>query len=76
MSYLSMSIWQVHIHKATVWTGTGNWYFSAKRNEIFKDMPNVFGLADDILIVRYNVDGRDDDRTLETSNVDMPSRKV
>ena len=38
--------------------------FPYKVREIFKDMPNIFGIGDDILIVRYDAGGRDKDRTL------------
>ena len=39
--------------------------FQQKIDEISKDVPNVFGIADDILIVGYNADGRDHDKTLK-----------
>ena len=35
-----------------------------KINEIFKELPNVFGIADNILIVGYNADGKGCDRML------------
>ena len=35
-----------------------------KIRKIFKDLPNVFGIEDDILIAGYDADGRDHDRTL------------
>ena len=35
-----------------------------KIDEIFKDLPNVFGIADDILIVGYDNDGKDHGDTL------------
>ena len=35
-----------------------------KINESFKDLPNVFGIADDILIVGYDTDSKDHNRTL------------
>ena len=38
--------------------------FQRKIDEIFKDLPNVFGIADDILVVRYDIDGKDHDDTL------------
>ena len=38
--------------------------FQHKIDEIFKDLPNVFGIADDILVVRYDSDGKDHDKTL------------
>ena len=39
--------------------------FQRKRDEIFKDLPNVFGIAGDILVVGYDVDGKDHDDTLQ-----------
>ena len=38
--------------------------FQRKIDEIFKDLPNVFGSADDILVVGYDVDGKDHENTL------------
>ena len=35
-----------------------------KIDEMFQDLSNVFGIADGILIVGYDTDGRDHDRTL------------
>ena len=33
-------------------------------DEIFKNLPNVFGIADDILIVGYDIAGKDHDEML------------
>ena len=43
-----------------------NWHVecSCKNYETFKDMPNVFGIADGILIIRYYAYEIDHDRTL------------
>ena len=41
-----------------------------------KDLPNVFGIADDILIVEYDAHDRDHDRPLETFNADIPSKNI
>ena len=38
--------------------------FQHKIDEIFKDLLNVFGIADDILVVGYYNDGKDNDKTL------------
>ena len=38
--------------------------FQHKIDEIFNDMPNVFGIADDILVVGYDNNGRDHDETV------------
>ena len=35
--------------------------FQCKIDEIFNDMPNVFGIADDILVIGYDKDGADHD---------------
>ena len=34
---------------------------SKKNDEFFNDMPNVFGIADDILVAGYDTDGKDHD---------------
>ena len=39
--------------------------FQRKTDEIFKDMPTVFGIVDDILVTEYENDGRDHDETLQ-----------
>ena len=39
--------------------------FQQKINETFKDLQNVSGIADNILIVGYVADGREYDRTLK-----------
>ena len=39
--------------------------FQYKIDEIFKNFPNVFGIADDILDVGYNMDGKDHDKMLQ-----------
>ena len=38
--------------------------FQWKSNEIFEDLPDVFDTADDILVVGYEADGKDHDKTL------------
>ena len=40
--------------------------FQRKIDEIFKDMPNVFGIADDILVMGYEADGRDHDEAVKS----------
>ena len=38
--------------------------FQPKINKVFKVLPNVFHITDDVLIVGYDANGRDHDRTL------------
>ena len=38
--------------------------FQCKIDEIFNDMPNVFGIVDDILIIGYKEDGADHDEAV------------
>ena len=38
--------------------------FQCKIDEIFNDMPNVFGIADDILVIGYNKNGADQDKAV------------
>ena len=39
--------------------------FQMNIDEIFTDMPSVFGIADDILVAGYEADGRDHDKTVQ-----------
>ena len=39
--------------------------FQRKIEEIFKDLPNVFGIAEDILAVGYDIDGKDHYDTIQ-----------
>ena len=38
--------------------------FQCKIDKIFNDIPNVFGIADDILVIGYDKDGTDHNRTV------------
>ena len=38
--------------------------FQRKIDEIFNDIPNVFGIADDILVIGYNKDRADHDKAV------------
>ena len=38
--------------------------FQHKIDEIFNDVPNIFGIADDILVIGYDKDGIDHDGTV------------
>ena len=46
-----------------------------KSDEIFKGLTNVFDIADDILVVGNDADGRDHDETLKTSDADTLAGK-
>ena len=39
--------------------------FQRKIDEIFKDLPNVFSIAEDIVVISYDRDGEDHDDTLQ-----------
>ena len=39
--------------------------FSTKIDVIFKNLLNVFGIADDILVVGYDIDGKDHNKTMQ-----------
>ena len=47
----------------TIWNIPAGDMFQRKIDEIFKDMPNVFGIADDILVTGYKADVKDHDET-------------
>ena len=38
--------------------------FQSKIDEMFKDMPNVFGIVDHLLVTGYEADGKDHDETV------------
>ena len=38
--------------------------FQHKINEIYRNLPNVFGIEDDILVVGYDIDGKDHNEIL------------
>ena len=38
--------------------------FQCKIDEIFNDMPNIFGIADNILVIGYDEDGTDHDKVV------------
>ena len=38
--------------------------FQCKKDKIFNDVPNVFGIADDILVIGYDKDGEDHDKAV------------
>ena len=48
-----------------MWSNPCRRYVSTNTDEIFKDLPNVFGISDDILIVGYASNGKDQDLTLQ-----------
>ena len=46
--------------------------FQWKIDETFKDIPNVFGIADNILVIGYNKDGTDYDETVKQGTEALP----
>ena len=59
-----MPVWYIQIkqlHLGAAWAGN---MFQRKFNEIANDLPNVFGIADDILVAGYDTDGKDHDDTI------------
>ena len=59
-----MPIWQIQIQRLPFRVVPEGDMFQRKIDDIFKDLPNVFGTAEDILIVGYYVDGKGQDDTL------------
>ena len=60
-----MPIWEIQVQMVTFRSSTSSNMFQRKIDEIFKDFPNVFGTADDILVVGYEADGKDHDETVQ-----------
>ena len=61
---ICMPIWQLQIHEIAVWSSPCRRYVPMKNDKILKDLPNLFGIADDILVVGYDVDGKDHEDTI------------
>ena len=48
----------------SIWSSAGGQYVPKKNQKIFNDVPNVFGIEDDILVIGYNKDGADHDEAV------------
>ena len=59
-----MPIWQIQIQEIAVWNSPHKGYVSKKIDEIFKNLPHVFGIVYDILIVRSDIAGKDHENTM------------
>ena len=62
--YLNANLAQIDTRDLPFGAALAGDMFQRKIDEIFKDLPNVFGIADDILAVGYDDDGKDHDDTL------------
>ena len=58
-----------HLHANLLGTDTKDYHLELplleiclKNDKIFKDLPNVFGIVDNILVVGYDSDGKDHDK--------------
>ena len=59
-----MSIWQVQIKKTPLQSCSSRRHVVEKIDEIFRDLPNVSGVVDDILVVGYDNNNTNHNRTL------------
>ena len=59
-----MPIWEIQVKWLLFGAALAGDMFQRKINEIYKDLPNVFGIADDILVVGYEPDSKDHDETV------------
>ena len=64
-NHIYMLICQVQIHQTTIGWCQKLICSSKGLTKSSKDVPNVFDIADDILIIECDTDGRDHDRTLK-----------
>ena len=63
LDHIWMPVWQIQIQKLPFGANPPGNMFQKKIDKILKELPNVFGIADDILAVGYNDNGRDHDNT-------------
>ena len=61
---ICMPIWEIQVQTITIWSSTSRRHIPEEIDEIFKELPNVFGIADDILAVGYKAGDSDHDKTL------------
>ena len=61
---LCMLIWQVQIHQTATWSTLTSDMFQAKHWNNIQNLLNIFGIADNVLIVGCDANGIDHDRTL------------
>ena len=57
-----LSIWQEAIYNTTIPAGN---FVPENIDELFNDIPNVFGIANDILDAGFDADSRDHSKRLE-----------
>ena len=62
--YLHANLADIYIDCHLEQPPTGD-MFQRKIDKIFKDLPNLFGITDNILVVGYDRDGKDHDETLQ-----------
>ena len=60
-----MPIWQIKIQKVIIWCTLARRLVQTKIDKIFKKLPNVFGIANGILVVGYEANGKDHNETLQ-----------
>ena len=65
--HICMLIWPLQIYKIAVWSQPSRKHIPEKIDETFKELPNVFGIGDDVLIVEHNKDGTDHEITMQST---------
>ena len=60
-----LSIWQVSVYKTTFSAALVGVMFQRKIDKLFNDIPNVFGIAGDIVIAGFDADSMDHNVSLE-----------
>ena len=57
-----MPVLVIQIQKMTIQSSTGRGHVPEKIHKIFKELPNVFGIADDFIVVGYKADSKGHDQ--------------
>ena len=60
-----LSFWLIQIHMTAIWYSTAWRNVPEKNGQVLQGLPNVFGIADDILIAGSNEMDRDHCATLD-----------
>ena len=62
--HIFMSIWRYWYKPLPSGAAPAGNMFQCKIVKLFNGMPNIFGIADDILVIGYDKDGADHDKAV------------
>ena len=73
---ICMSVWQVQIQRLPFGAAPRGDMVQQEIDKIFKNLPNIFGIADDILVVGYDPNGKRSGRNAATGVKNMQTGEL